>query len=107
MKLLLCKLCSDVFSIHMRKVKTCTCGMTAGVYIDTLNAEYKGEHAIPLFFSNHTFVHAIDNQPPSGLGRTFIAGVVPVECPTFRKVEKFSVDKKKRAAVPSSHGQDA
>lgn len=88
MKLLLCNNCQDVFNLT-DITKICSCGQTHGKYIDDLNAEYSGQHAIPLGFSNSALSFAIRNQPTikefDGLGLDFSAFVVPKDAPTFIK----------------------
>lgn len=84
MKLLMCLHCHDIFNLNLDE-KTCRCGKTKGKYIDELHAEYSGEHAIPLGFTNTSLIKAIQNQPEDGLGETFTAFVIPKKCATFVK----------------------
>lgn len=85
MKLLFCKKCHDVFSLKERVEKTCSCGAVAGMYLNTDDAYYRGDDAVPLGFGNSTFVDAIRNQPKEGMGERFLAFSIPKECPTFKK----------------------
>lgn len=85
MKLLLCKNCTDVFSLSPLTEKTCSCGKTKGKYINKLQAEYSGEYAIPIGFTNNSLIEAISNQPIQGNGYEFIAFVIPKICKTFIK----------------------
>lgn len=87
MKLLLCLECDDVFNLDY-KIKTCQCGETKGKYIDSLNAVYQGEHAVPLGFDNFSFARAINNQPEFSPGEKFVAFIIEKECPTFEKLEE-------------------
>ena len=87
MKLLLCKNCQDVIRLIQNEKRTCKCGAVSGMYTDSLNAVYSGEHAIPIGFANSTLVRAIKNQPENGMGETFTAFVIPKKCDTFIKEE--------------------
>lgn len=78
MKLLLCKNCTDIFSLEQVK-KTCTCGKTSGVYIDNVNAVCSGNY-VAIGFSNRTLLNAINNQPDFGDGYEFTAFVIPKNC---------------------------
>lgn len=82
MKLLLCEECSDIFNLSFEE-KSCSCGKAKGQYLDEINAVYSG--GIPLGFANTTFVRAILQRPESGAGKEFVAFVIPVDCPTFKK----------------------
>jgi hypothetical protein len=69
------------------KPRTCKCRGVGGYYkSDGVNAEYWGEHAVPLGFANVSLGRAILNQPESGKGREFKAFVIPKVCPTMKKV---------------------
>lgn len=85
MKLLYCTQCGDVFALLWVE-RQCTCGKVRGRYLDHHNAEYSGDTAVPLGFSNPSFRLALKQQPLRGLGKGFHAFVVPEECATFRKV---------------------
>jgi hypothetical protein len=85
-KLLLCLKCNDIFNLDYEE-KRCKCGQTKGKYLDTFNAIYEGEKAIPLGFANFSFANAIRNQPSEGLGERFTAFTIPKVCPTFVKTE--------------------
>lgn len=82
MKLLLCEECSDIFNLALEE-KSCSCGKAKGRYVDELNAVYSG--GIPIGFANSTFIRAVVNQPKSGMGKEFVAFVIPADCPTFKK----------------------
>lgn len=86
MKLLVCKECSDVFSLRLDKERTCECGKTKGKYTDNINAVYSGP-CYPLGFANSSFIDAIWNQPESGMGKDFTAFVIPKECTTMKKID--------------------
>lgn len=91
MKLLYCTECHDVFNLRLEE-KSCGCGKSKGKYLpNKLHAEYEGP-ALPLGFTNTTFVEAIKNQPKGlefsdRMGKTFTAFVIPEKCPTFFKKE--------------------
>lgn len=89
MKLLLCKSCQDVIRLIPNEVRSCKCGNCSGKYINGIDAVYTGENAVPLGFANSTLVSSIRNQPQSGMGSNFTAFVIPVICPTFKKVDKI------------------
>lgn len=86
MKLLFCKACQDVFKLNEHP-RRCRCQLTYGRYIDDINAEYAGEHAVPIGFANASFAHAIIHQPrrASVTGERFDAFVISEGCATFKK----------------------
>lgn len=84
MKLLFCIRCGDVFNLTAAN-KKCSCGSTQGKYLSLLQAEYSGEFAIPVGFSNEDFIYSVVNQPTSGAGKVFTAFVIPKDCSTFVK----------------------
>ena len=86
MKLLFCKNCKSVFSLTGDK-KNCDCDSCGGYYVDGLRAVWWGE-AIPLGFSNESFVSALTNQPDQPPGRVFTAFVIEKSCFTFKQTEK-------------------
>lgn len=86
MKLIRCSACGDVYNVTFEK-KYCHCGRTSAQYDeDGLYAVYSGETAVPIGFSNESLIKAMQQRPEKGAGKTFIAFVIPKECPTFRKV---------------------
>lgn len=85
MKLIFCPECQDVLKLDFGEV-WCSCEASSGWYEnDGLNAVYCGS-AIPLGFANGSLVKAIENQPDEGMGKCFVAFVIPKSCPTFRKM---------------------
>jgi hypothetical protein len=88
MKLVICKECQDVFKLVDRQPRRqCMCGKTKGfLHEDGLHGEISGP-CIALGFSNPSLASAIRNQPESGQGKVFEAFVIPVVCPTVRKVK--------------------
>ncbi len=92
MKLLFCRRCHDVFKLA-RETRCCSCGLTKGWYRTyedeslMLDAEYSGEYAVPIGFSNKSLTEALRNIPKSGQGFRFEAFVIPKECDTFRSVD--------------------
>jgi hypothetical protein len=80
MKLLLCKICGDIFNLKLHS-KSCSCGLVSGKYIDNLYAEYS--NGIPIGFNNSSLAKALKNQPDSGMGERFEAFIIPKECPTM------------------------
>lgn len=69
------------------KPRSCKCGHATGHYLDDNNAVYIGGDAVPLGFANSTLVKAVYKQPIEGMGERFEAFVIPVKCPTFKKVK--------------------
>lgn len=53
MKLLMCLKCGDIFNLT-KKLKSCGCGETTGLYVDNLNAEIKG-NCQTIGFANNSF----------------------------------------------------
>lgn len=82
MKLLMCLECNDIFNLDMSE-KSCRCGRSKGRYINQQLAEYTGKFAVPLGFSNPSFIQAIKDQPNEGMGKEFTAFVIPKNCETF------------------------
>ena len=88
MKLVLCRDCLDIFSLRRNEVRKCSCGKCSGRYIDSLYAEYAGEPAVPIGFSNPSLVEALRNQPEEGPGKEFRAFVIPKKCETMTKLQE-------------------
>lgn len=89
MKLLLCTKCSDVFALRQFE-KKCHCGKSKGQYIDNINAEYSGEFALLLGFSNSSLILAIvaqrkEGDHPDGCGREFTAFVIPSSANSIKR----------------------
>ena len=64
--------------------RECECKKSFGFYEkDGINAVIGGE-AIPLGISNPDFMLAMARRPNEGMGSTFEAFVIPVECPTIK-----------------------
>ncbi|KGR83649.1 hypothetical protein [Lysinibacillus boronitolerans] len=82
MKLLMCLECNDIFNLDLSE-KICSCGRSKGKYINQQLAEYTGKSAVPLGFSNPSFIQAIKDQPNEGMGKEFTAFVIPKNCETF------------------------
>lgn len=86
MKLILCKSCQDVVRLQTNELRFCQCGASGGKYLNTLDAIYFGDSAVPLGFNNHSLGPAIFKQPKVGKGLGFNAFIIPEICPTFTKV---------------------
>ena len=82
MKLLMCLECNDIFNLDLLE-KSCRCGRSKGKYINQQLAEYTGKSAVPLGFSNPSFIQAIKDQPNEGMGKEFTAFIIPKNCETF------------------------
>lgn len=86
MKLIMCKSCFDIVKC-LKTGRTCQCGRSGGQYADDgLNATYWGD-AIPLGFANSSLVDALESQPANGWGQRFEAFVIPMICPTFKRID--------------------
>jgi len=83
MKLIFCPSCTEVRSLRPQIV-FCECKKSSGKYIDNLNAVIYGQ-AIPLGFSNPSFVSAIKNQRDTSPGVTFTAFIIEKNCPTVSR----------------------
>lgn len=86
MKLLYCRDCRDVVRLFA-DMNYCRCGGARGRYLDSLNAVYSGESAVPLGFHNASLAAAVADQPDRPPGRRFEAFVIETGCRTFVKVE--------------------
>lgn len=75
-KLLVCTYCDDIISLRLMP-RSCECGRSRGFLLDENRAEVNGKYAIPLAFSNHSFVNAVKFRPGRGLGLRFEAFVFP------------------------------
>ncbi|WP_270363304.1 hypothetical protein [Bacillus paranthracis] len=84
MKLLMCLECNDIFNLALSE-KSCSCGRSKGKYVNQQLAEYTGEFALPIGFSNPSLIQAIKDQPNEGFGKEFTAFVIPKNCRTFLK----------------------
>ena len=101
MKLLVCLLCDDVFSLRSRK-RTCQCKSSSGKYLkDNLTAEFSGP-CLLLGFANSTYIQAVRDQVklgddglvPMGFGpysqelkgRDFTAFVIPDSAKTAKRI---------------------
>jgi len=84
MKLILCRSCGDIVATRAAR-RTCQCGKSWSTYTNARDAIYGGE-AIPLGLANKSLATALANRPASAGGSRFEAFVIPIECPTYRKV---------------------
>lgn len=78
MKYLLCGYCDDVFNLSPH-YKECSCGRTAGAYINEHEAVYSGKHAICLAIHNTWFKRAANRRAEDWHfgDKTFIGWFVP------------------------------
>lgn len=96
MKLLICLECGDIFNLTFKE-KTCGCGETSGKYIDSLNAEIKG-NCQPIGFSNKKFKMAYqlqkyedaaqENKPICCDGVPFDAFFIPEAATSIKRIKK-------------------
>ena len=91
MKLLICGYCNDIFNLKINEYKECSCGKTAGAYIDNERAVYSGDHLGCLAIHNKWYWLAVNNRLENyHVGdRTFIGWCVPEGSPdgNFTKVD--------------------
>lgn len=90
MKLLFCRECGDVRKLHMdRQMHACSCGASAGRYVDHLNAEVSGP-CLALGINNSSLRLALTNHQRSpridGLGHRIEAFIIPETAPTLRRL---------------------
>lgn len=93
MKLLLCRACQDVLKLQespsQREARRCKCGKSGGRYLDQLNAEFWGRHALLIGFDNNSLAAVVHGDlwkgdPP--YGPRFTAFIIPEETNSVRKV---------------------
>ena len=84
MKLIYCKKCMDIILLT-NEIRECKCGECSGFYEDDINAVVSGPCTC-LEFANDSFVEAIRNQPEAGMGKEFVAFVIPKKGETIRSV---------------------
>ena len=88
MKLIFCKKCGDLYKLSFDNC-ICKCGATWGHYKeDGLHAVYGGQSAVPLGFTNASFINAILFQPDAGPGERFEAFVISRVCTTMTFEDK-------------------
>jgi len=92
MKLLLCRACQDVLKLQespsQREARRCKCGKSGGRYLDQLNAEFWGRHALLIGFDNNSLATAVHGGVWKGdvaFGPRFTAFIIPRNAPTIRK----------------------
>ncbi len=86
MKLVFCPECHDVFKLQYDH-KQCMCGKSGGKYTDEINAIIEGM-AIPLGFSNGSFVKALKQYPfEAKMGERFEAFIIPENAPTVKRIK--------------------
>lgn len=92
MKLLLCLVCYDVQKLA-REYRTCACGKAGGKYLaDGLKAEVTNNpETVVLGFHNGRLLEALNEQKrkgdkPDGLGRDFLAFIIPDVCQTVKRI---------------------
>lgn len=105
MKLLYCKKCNDVINLKA-DLKICSCGETEGKYIDNLNAEYSGKHAVPFAIDNFSFFARINGNPETKKFYDTVNGVDGIQCwimgpnkPNYETIKKVAKRK-----IPSCGG---
>lgn len=92
MKLLFCKNCQDVIKLILNEKRVCKCGKVGGKYIDSLNAVYFGDMAVPIGFANSSLINAVINQPQkNGMGKDFTAFVIPKICLSYKFIKEEEI----------------
>jgi len=88
MKLILCKSCQDIVRPYPNKTRSCECGKVSVEAKGILNIEVSGkEYAVPLGFRNSSFKVAVMTQPENGMGKDFVAFVIPKECDSIKYID--------------------
>lgn len=82
MKLIFCPDCHDIVRLLLVR-RECVCGKSWGKYVNFLDAEIGG-NAIPIGFSNESFMEAVNNRPENGLGEIFTSFIIPRQCDTVK-----------------------
>ena len=86
MKLLLCKGCQDIVRPIIGIERFCQCGACSIVgQHDNVTVSYSGEKAVIIGFNNSSLIRAVANQPEEGMGKDFIAFVIPKKCSSVIK----------------------
>jgi hypothetical protein len=88
LKLIYCKNCGDIYSLG-GTVKSCSCGKTRGVYIDTENAIYGGDNAICLGIDNNAFEASRNRQRLDGYGVRFDSYICALHCNSTIKIKNL------------------
>lgn len=87
MKLLLCTKCQDIVRPLIVEERKCFCGTCSIIGLsDNITIKYSGESAIIIGFNNSSLVNAVRNQPENGMGKDFIAFVIPKQCISVKKI---------------------
>ena len=83
MKLIYCPHCKDILRLN-KKLRKCECGKCSGNYeFNGINATIS-EDAIPIGFSNKSFVEALKANPDMGLGKRFDAFIISKDATTIK-----------------------
>lgn len=85
MKLIFCPDCGDIRALYTVEIKIeCGCGKSSGIVSqDGLHATISG-NAVPLGIHNREFMQALRQRPASGMGKEFLAFVIPKQCHTVK-----------------------
>ena len=84
MKLVFCKECQDIFKLDF-ETRYCKCGKSSGKYLNTIDAVYSGEFAVPIGINNRQLANAVFN--PHTDTRDFNAFVFDDNYSKFKKGE--------------------
>jgi len=86
MKLIHCKKCGSIYNLT-HELKSCSCGKTAGLYIDDEDVVYGGSSATCLGIDNSAFGIAISNQNLDGFGIRFDSYICALYCGSTIKIK--------------------
>ena len=84
MKLIFCLDCGDVKALNY-EITLCKCQNSGGQYLDKNDVEIWG-NVVPIGIDHRSFRKAIANQPLKGMGREFLAFVIPMNCPSVTRL---------------------
>lgn len=87
MKLILCRACSDIFSLTT-SIRACGCKKSWGQYEkDGIKAIYGGL-SVPIGIANSSLSEAVKKQPDTGDGIQFNAFVIPKKDRSMRRINR-------------------
>ena len=112
MKLIFCPHCHDIVKLNITSSRCCLCGKSCGKYDKDGIHAWINKEAIPLIFVNSSFFEAMRNRPKKGMGKGFVAAVVPeqvthiavVDDPS--KMEKWDITEEEQAEIDVMKAKD-
>jgi hypothetical protein len=86
MKLIYCRNCHFMFSLQESdRFQWCKCGDSGGRYINDINAEFTGRHAVPIGIDNSTLVEAMFKNNDITNFKAFV--IDDATAPTFKRLK--------------------